>query len=134
MLSQTAEHALRAVLYLAQHAGSDPVSAEHVAEALGAPRNYLSKTLHELARQGVLKSTPGRKGGFMLGTPADKLSLATVVEVFDTPRRNPVCLLGGRPCTDEDPCAAHVHWKRIEDRRRAALTENTIADLLTDVP
>lgn len=133
MLSQTAEHALRAILYLAQQDDKVPVAADHVAEALGAPRNYLSKTLHELARQGILDSTPGRKGGFTLAVPAEELSVADIVEVFDAPRKNPICMLGGEPCNDKEPCAAHRHWKRVETESRAPLTGTTVADLLADV-
>jgi Rrf2 family protein len=134
MLSQTAEHALRAILYLAQQNGDGPIAADHVAEALGAPRNYLSKTLHELARQGILDSTPGRRGGFVLAVRPDRLSIAEIVSVFDAPRKNPICLLGGRPCNDREPCAAHAHWKQVEDRSRRPLEDTTVADLLADVP
>ena len=56
ILSQTAEHALRAVLYLAQRE-DELVRVGDIAEALSIPRNYLSKILHLLAREGVLAST-----------------------------------------------------------------------------
>ena len=54
LLSQTSEYALRAVLHIA--ARSRPVSVGEIAEAVGVPQNYLSKTLHQLARAGVLAS------------------------------------------------------------------------------
>ena len=65
MLSQTSEHAIRAVLFLAQQHG-EPVSADRVAGALGAPANYLGKTLNMLARRGLLASSRGPAGGFRL--------------------------------------------------------------------
>jgi Iron-dependent Transcriptional regulator len=57
MLSQTAEYALRAVLYLAADASGQPVRVSEMATELGIPQNYLSKILHLLARGGVLASS-----------------------------------------------------------------------------
>jgi len=133
MLSQTAEHALRAVLYLARQDGSRPVAADRVASALGAPANYLSKTLNALAKRGILTSTPGRRGGFNLAVPADELSLAEVLGAFDVPGKRPVCLLGGRKCDAHCPCAAHAQWTRIFEASQEPLRQSTIADLLQAV-
>ncbi|MEK6688644.1 MAG: Rrf2 family transcriptional regulator, partial [Gemmatimonadota bacterium] len=56
-LPQTAEYALRAVLHIASK--PDLVRVATLAEELDIPRNYLSKTLHQLARAGILQSTRG---------------------------------------------------------------------------
>jgi Rrf2 family protein len=130
MISQTAEHALRAVLYLAGHTEDRPLKVEEIAEALGAPRNYLSKTMHLLARHGIVTSTRGPQGGFLLRIPADELRLAHLVEVFDPPRERRICLLGGRPCTDAAPCQAHFRWKAIQEAGLGPMRDTTIADLL----
>lgn len=130
MLSQTAEHALRAVLYLAQHGGDGVVPAREVARALGAPPNYLSKTLHLLTKAGIVSGTPGRKGGYRLIHPPEELALSRVIEAFDGFRRNEVCLLGGRPCDASHPCEAHGTWTAILRETRAPLQERTVADLL----
>jgi Rrf2 family protein len=130
MLSQTAEHALRAVLYLARQEWGRPVAADRVADALGAPRNYLSKTLNLLAKEGILESTAGRRGGFSLAVPPAALSVARVLEVFQTPSRQIVCLLGDRPCDALHPCEAHGRWNAILESSRVPLAASTIADLL----
>ena len=52
MLSQTAEYALRTILFIAQsNHEAGPVRTEAIAEALDIPRNYLSKILHRLAQE-----------------------------------------------------------------------------------
>jgi len=130
VLSTTADHALRAVLYLAQRPSGQVVSAPEIADAIGAPRNYLSKTLHALTRAGVTSSVSGRGGGFGLAIPAHRLTLAELISVFDDaamPRR---CLLGDRPCTTDRPCAAHQRWTQIHRAHDHALGSTTIADLL----
>ena len=51
MLSDTAEYALRATLYIArQGADGSLVRTDDIAEALDVPRNSLSKILHILGR------------------------------------------------------------------------------------
>ncbi|HEX8275468.1 MAG TPA: Rrf2 family transcriptional regulator [Longimicrobiaceae bacterium] len=130
MLSQTAEHALRAVLYLAQRAPGESVAADAIADALGAPRNYLSKTLNALARQGIVSSMRGPTGGFRLAVGAERLTLEEVVRAFDEPRERGACLLGGRPCRDEHPCEAHFRWKAVARDVWEPLRRTTVADLL----
>ena len=83
MLSQTAEYALRTVLHIARTGSDGPANADAMATSLGIPRNYLSKVLHRLAQAGVLTSTRGRNGGFVLARDPGKISLAAVVGLFD---------------------------------------------------
>ena len=132
MLSLTSEYALRAVLYLAAHADGSPVKLERIAEDIGVPRNYLSKTLHQLARVGVLRSDRGPTGGFRLARPADSMTLAEIVAPFDPARLARRCILGKGQCSDETPCAAHERWKHIAEPMRAFFRSTTVHDLLRD--
>lgn len=130
MISKTAEYALRAVLYLARVNDRRPVPVDDIARALGAPRNYLSKTLHELARVGVLRSLRGPAGGFSLAADPETLTVAEVADRFDESRTSGMCLLGGRPCDTANPCGAHHLWSQAQDASRAQLTRMTIAQLV----
>ena len=129
MLSQTAEYALRAVLYLAERPPDSPVRVVEMAGALGIPHNYLSKTLHALARVGVLASVRGPTGGFMLGRPAHQLPLAAVVAPFDHVAERRRCLLGRPECTDRGACAAHHAWKETSEKVSRFFHSTTIGDL-----
>jgi Rrf2 family protein len=130
MLSTTADHALRAVLFLATQEKARVVSVEEIAHAIGAPRNYLGKTLNALAKSGVLNSSRGPNGGFILARSANRLSVAQIVDLFDSPVQQSRCLLGDRPCNANEPCIAHFRWSSISQARRAPLTATTIADLV----
>jgi Rrf2 family protein len=131
-LSQTAEYALRAVLYLARQ-GNGRVPADAIAGAVGAPANYMSKTLNQLAKAGIVTGTRGPMGGFQLAIPAGRLTVARIVETFTAVKPNQVCLLGDRPCTARRPCAVHHRWTAVQAAMDAPLRETTIADLLQDV-
>lgn len=133
MLSQTAEYALRTVLYIARRKpGEGPVSADEIAEALGIPRNYLSKTLHRLAQERILASTRGKGGGFVLARPAEALRLLDVVGLFDRVEAAPQCLLGQPVCSDRTACTAHAQWKEVAGQVARFFRETTIADLLAE--
>jgi len=129
MVTQTSEHAIRALLFLAQRQEGGCVPAERIAQALGAPANYLAKTLNALAKQGIVTSTRGPAGGFRLSTPPAQVTLATVVDTFSDVRPRATCLLGDRPCDGRHPCRAHGTWSRVCAEMRAPLSETTLADL-----
>jgi Rrf2 family iron-sulfur cluster assembly transcriptional regulator len=128
-LNSTAQNALRAVLYIAEHGVEGPVRVDDIATALDSPRNYLSKTLHALARAGILRSTRGPKGGFQLVNPADELSLAEVVGPFE-PAGERRCLMGRANCRDSHPCLVHHRWSRVAATVEDFFGQTTVADLL----
>lgn len=130
-ISGTSQYAIRAVVHVAVYGEDAPVRVGPIAEALDVPRNYLSKTLHVLAREGVLKSERGPRGGFQLAVPADRLSLARVTAPFeDTAKRH--CLLGRAKCGGVHTCAAHVRWEGVSNSLQKYFATTTIADLLGD--
>ena len=133
MFSQTTEYALRAVLHIAAHAAGAPVRAHELATAIGVPQNYLSKTLHQLARAGILTSTRGPTGGFELAVPAESLTLQRIASTFEAPPRR--CLLGHGTCGEIPSCRAHARWAPIATALQTFFGTTTVADLTrTSVP
>lgn len=130
-LSQTAEHALRAVLFLARQPEGTRVPAEAIAKALDAPRNYLSKTLGLLAREGLITGARGPTGGFRLERRPSELTLAEVVAPFEESGGVKMCLEGGRVCDGRSPCGVHARWTAVRQAARAPMEETVIADLLS---
>jgi Rrf2 family iron-sulfur cluster assembly transcriptional regulator len=132
-LNSTSQYAIRAVVHIAEHGADAPVSVASIASALRSPRNYLSKTLHLLARAGVLQSTRGTGGGFQLADPPHRLTLDRIVQPFQqaTERR---CLMGRAQCGGARPCAAHDRWARVADVADKFFARTTVADLLRKDP
>jgi Rrf2 family protein len=130
MLSTTADYALRALLLLGRRRGEGPVRADEIAEAIGAPQNYLAKTLNALAKAGLVSSSRGPAGGFVLTVPPSAISLAQIIDCFEEPRPHTRCLLGNRPCNRDEPCSAHARWTEIRHDQRMSFTSTSLADLL----
>jgi Rrf2 family protein len=129
MFSDTAEYALRAVVYLAQHHGSGPRPAAEIAERLQVPANYLSKILHALARAEVVQSSRGKRGGFELSRRPRDITLLSVVSVFDSIDARRQCLLGREECSDARACPVHARWGKLGEEVARFVRETTFADL-----
>lgn len=133
MLSQTAEYALRAVLYLAQQPHGRPVRVEEIGAALGLGPAYLSKTLGTLVRSGVLGSLRGPHGGFRLAVAPEDLPLMRVVAPFDDIGSRRHCLLGNPECSDQHACSAHRAWKETSAKVESFFRTTTVAGLRRQV-
>lgn len=127
-LPQTAEYALRAMLHIAARHPA-PVRVVDLVDVVKAPANYLSKTLHQLARAGLLLSTRGPLGGFRLAEAPDTVTLDRVIAVFagSTEQR---CLLGHGRCGQNPGCTIHERWKPVAAGMQEFFTTTTVADLI----
>ena len=130
MLSRTVEYAVRAVVLLARYYGERSVSADEIASTLGVPRNYLSKTLLELVRHGIIASTRGPGGGYALAIAPDVITVVDVADVFRDARPAGVrCLLDDALCDPARPCTAHRRWSEITLGMNGPLLRTTIGEL-----
>jgi len=128
MLTLTSEYALRALIYLAQHADAWPIPGRQIAERAEIPPKYLSKILGDLVRFRVLDSSPGKTGGFRLRREAQVTMLYEVLAPFEQFDRRR-CPFGNKACSDDDPCLAHRRWKQVVDTERRFLRETSIHEV-----
>lgn len=128
LLSQTVEYALRSSLHIARQSPRFVPVAE-VADAVNAPRNYLSKILSQLSKAGFLDSSRGPAGGFRLAPGSTRQSLSVIVALLEPaePRR---CLLGYGVCGHNPQCTVHERWAPVASAASEFFTNTTIDDLL----
>lgn len=82
LFKQTAEYAVRAVLCMGISSGK-ALTTHELAEQTRVPAGYLAKVLQTLRRAGLVRSTRGTKGGFVLARPIETMSLYDVLQVID---------------------------------------------------
>ncbi|MFC9242950.1 RrF2 family transcriptional regulator [Streptomyces sp. NPDC057136] len=88
-ISAKADYALRATAQLAlDAAGGTPVKASRIAAEQDIPLKFLQGVLAELKRARIVRSTRGPEGGFLLGRPAEEITLADVYRAVDGPLIN----------------------------------------------
>jgi Rrf2 family nitric oxide-sensitive transcriptional repressor len=129
MISQTAEYALRAIVYLAdQHAA--PQTVAQIAEVTQVPAGYLAKVMQGLSRAGLVNSQRGLNGGFVLARAAKTLSVLEVVNAVDPIRRFPECPLG-IPSHGRRLCPLHQRLDDAAQTVETAFGTTMVAELLT---
>lgn len=129
MFSQTAEYALRAVVYLASEAGA-PKTVHQIAEKCKVKEAYLSKVMQGLCRHNLVKSQRGLGGGFTLALPAEQLTVFDVLQAVDPIRRITSCPLGLKGHINL--CPLHRRLDNAMALVEAALRESTVAELLLE--
>ena len=134
MLSKTQEYALRAAVFLGRSYGEGPLRTSELARDSGIPRNYLSKILHQMARQGIVLSERGRRGGVALSREPGSITLDQVIAPFQPVNEPNRCVLGRPECSDEFPCGAHERWKKVKQQTEAFFGTTTIADVMAETP
>lgn len=84
VLSQRSQYAVRAVLELArrQRDGA-PVKAGAIAAAQLIPARFLENILAQLRQGGIVESSRGKEGGYMLRRPARQVSVGDVVRLLE---------------------------------------------------
>ena len=131
IFSPPTQHALRALIYLANHEGQRPVRAREIAAAETIPSAFLAKILNRLRVRGMLRSVMGPGGGYVLARPAQSISVRDVVAAFDDAQDlDARCLLGIHLCSEKGVCPLHERWNRFRDdfsRSIAALDLQSIA-------
>ncbi len=130
MISQTAEYALRAVVFLASHDGR-PMTASHIAEGTRVPASYLSKVLQALGRAEIVRSQRGLHGGFILARSPDRLNVLEVINAVDPFKRIRACPLGVR-AHGERLCPLHRRLDEAIALVECTLRAYTIRDLLSE--
>lgn len=128
MISQTAEYALRAVVFLAERPG-ERHTTRTIAETAQVPPGYLAKVMQSLAQAGVVRGQRGLNGGFSLARSPREIALAEVVEAIDPIRRIRKCPLG-MEAHRESLCPLHTLLDRTLARIERELRESTVSDLL----
>jgi len=128
LLSQTAEYALRAVLWLASQP-DQPMTVQAIAKGTQVPAGYLSKVLQTLGRAGLVRSQRGLGGGFILTRSPAQLSALEVINAVDPLKRIHECPLKLRQ-HKKKLCPLH---RRLDDavaEMERSFGEVTIGDLL----
>lgn len=111
------------------------VAAPDLAAETRLPVPMVSKILKILARQGLLTSHRGIRGGYGLSRPPREIAAAEILQALEGPVALTVCVDGSPgECDREAYCAVRGHWQRINRAVRQALSGVTLADLSAPPP
>ncbi len=111
------------------------MSIPQLSEAEGLSSHYIAKITRTLRMSGLINSTPGNKGGYVLATPADKIVINDVLKalggsLFDA------AFCGTHAgalnlCTNSVDCSARSLWKMVQFTVDQLLNKVTLHDLVS---
>ena len=74
-----AEYGVRMLIQLGRHGSGHPVSLKAIAEAENLPLAYCERIAALLKKAGLVASTRGAHGGYVLGAPAEEITMDQAV-------------------------------------------------------
>jgi Rrf2 family protein len=128
-IPEAASLGLHAAVLLAEEADRR-LSTRELAARLDASEAHLAKVMQRLVRAGLVNSTRGPGGGFMLDQPADGISLLAVYEAIEGPVEATTCLFG-TPVCDRDQCIFGGYLEEFDTHFRHYLAQATLGGLAT---
>jgi FeS assembly SUF system regulator len=94
---------------------------------LAAPT--VSKLLKQLHRQGLVISTRGSAGGYLLARPATQITAAQILDALDGPVALTECSGAASHCGIERTCRVGHSWQRVNIAILRSLQEITLLEL-----
>lgn len=127
-LTTKGRYAVTAMLDLALHNDSNPVSLAEISERQDISLSYLEQLFSKLRRAGLVVSMRGPGGGYQLSTEPSKIVIADIIAAVDESVDATRC--GGMgDCQDNKRCLTHDLWADLSNQIRLFLTEITLADM-----
>jgi len=129
-LSKSADYGLMAMRRLALLPRGACRSAREIASEHRIPPALMAKLLQRLARNGLVASHHGTKGGYRIARPASRISLREVIEAIEGPMAMLECLDPCKgECAQEGTCTVRAPLHRVQRRIVEELGRTTIGDL-----
>src|ERR687891_3015962 len=115
-----AEYGVRLLIQLGRHGNGYPVSLKAIAEAENLPLAYCERIAALLKKAGLVTSTRGAHGGYVLARAADEITMDQAVLALEGAIAPMDCFIDDREsrvlCShldDGEHCATKLLWTRV---------------------
>jgi Rrf2 family protein len=130
-----AEYGVICALHLAKRSELGPVNGREIARQERLPADYVEQILLRLRRAGVITSTRGARGGYVLARPATEISIRDVIHASELETFNLHCVshpVEEERCSASHNCSIRPVWVMLQQKIDDVLQGVTLADLLHD--
>ncbi len=129
-LTAKGRYAVTALLDLVLHHRSAPFSLAELAKRQAIPQPYLERLTGQLRSKGLLTSIRGPGGGYILGLPPEKITIADIVRAVDETLDTTHCQGKEGGCHSSGlRCLTHHLWDGLNQVIDQYLNNITLADL-----
>jgi len=130
ILRRNTDYALRAMVNLAGHYGEDPVSTRDISKSEDISYQLACKLMQKLNNAGLVKSSMGPNGGFVLSRAPIKTNLAEIIDAIQGPLSLSRCLLGENVCPKQSSCPITIKLTKLQKNISDYLQSITLDELL----
>jgi Rrf2 family protein len=124
-----------AIHYIAVHEDEGAVSAKRIAEEFSIPPELLAKILQRLAKERLIVSQNGPRGGYVLARRPIEITVGGVVRALEGPINIVECLEEDSDCPQMARCNLRRPVQKIQAAISQMLDTMTLAELVgADVP
>jgi len=131
-LTSKGRYAVTAILDLAFHSRSGPVTLSDISKRQDISLSYLEQLFTRLRKQQLVRSTRGPGGGYSLNRPASRIAVAEIVSAVDETVDTTRCS-GANNCHDGHQCLAHELWDDLSQQIYSFLNEISLQDLMQEI-
>ena len=126
-------YGLRAVVELATHYGEGPVSLSAGAAEQGISEAYLEQLMRSLKAAGLVSTTRGKSGGYLLSKAPQQISVLEVLRALEGSTNVVDCVgADASVCENACTCSARPLFLKLQSRINAVLEETTVGELTED--
>lgn len=131
LLTKASEYALLSLMLIAQK--QTPQDVDTLSKQLDISKSFLAKILQSLAREDILHSYKGAKGGFVLAKDADKISVKDILKYAE---KKPTVIFECAPSHGDCPnnrakiCKVWPFFNKFQTKIDEFLDNMTLKDLL----
>jgi Rrf2 family protein len=119
-ISTRTEYALRALLEMSKTT-NEPISAREICERQHLPKKYIERLLNNMRNAGLVESTSGAKGGYILARKPEQISLLNVMQAVEDHSWEMSCISNPpEHCLGKD-CCLHVVWGDVYQNMKSIL-------------
>ncbi|GGB32060.1 Fe-S cluster assembly transcriptional regulator IscR [Oceanisphaera marina] len=129
-LTSKGRYAVTAMLDVALHGDTGPVSLAHISERQGISLSYLEQLFARLRKHGLVSSVRGPGGGYRLGMEQSAISVGAIIVAVDESVDATKCQ-GKGDCQNGNQCLTHSLWCSLSDRISDFLEGISLAELVS---
>jgi Rrf2 family transcriptional regulator, iron-sulfur cluster assembly transcription factor len=132
-LTTKGRYAVTALLDLAIHGQTQPITVSELANRQGISQAYLERLTLVLKNKGLLISTRGPGGGYQLSRSPELVSIADIIQAVEDPMDATQCK-GKSNCKRGTTCLTHHLWSELNQEILNFLTGLTLHQLAKRAP
>ncbi|MEI7879611.1 MAG: Rrf2 family transcriptional regulator [bacterium] len=129
-ISTKGRYGLRILLDLVIHQNKGPVNLGDISQRQGISEKYLWQVINLAKASGLIISTRGPKGGYMVAKPADQITILEIITALEGPIILVDCLDKAESCERNASCVTRDVWAQIEGAMKKAMSNITLQDLV----